>query len=87
MKKVQSPDPEIIDSGSTISGKILYIVQLVGTIIAISMLMVLGIKYMMAAPEGKANIKKQAYIYIVGAVLLFGAVGIVEVIKNFETNI
>lgn len=70
-----------------IRNRVLFIVQLVGSIIAVSMLIVLGIKYMTAAPDGKAEVKKQAIIYIVGAILLFGSVSIVEIIKNFEMGL
>lgn len=87
MSQVQSPGGDIIDRGDSIRGKILFIVQLVGTIIAICILIMLGIQYMIAAPDGKANIKKQAVIYIIGAFFLFGAVGVVEIIKQFGTGL
>ena len=36
----------------------------------------------MASPDGKAEIKKQAFAYILGAVLLFGATWILPLIKT-----
>ena len=87
MEQVQSPDGDIITRGDSIRGKILFIVQLIGTIVAICTLLVLGIKYMIAAPDRKADIKKQAVIYIIGAFFLFGAVGVVEIIKQFGTEL
>ena len=75
-----------IDKAQLVGNRVLFIVQVVGSIIAISMLTVLGIKYMVAAPDGKAEIKKQAIIYIVGAVFLFGSVALVEIIKKFGTS-
>ena len=66
-------------------GKILGIFQAVGVSVAVVMLAWLGIKYIMASPDGKAEIKKQAFAYILGAILLFGAAVIVEVVKNAAT--
>lgn len=65
-----------------IGGTVLGIFQAVGTIIAVVMLVWLGIKYIMASPDGKAEIKKQAFAYILGALLLFGAVWIVPIIAS-----
>ena len=65
-----------------IGNTILSIFQAVGTIIAVIMLVWLGIKYIMASPEGKAEIKKQAFAYILGALLLFGASWIVPIIAS-----
>ncbi len=65
-----------------IGNTILSIFQAVGTIIAVIMLVWLGIKYIMASPDGKAEIKKQAFAYILGALLLFGASWIVPIIAT-----
>lgn len=59
------------------------IIQLVGVAIAVIMLIVLAIKYISAAPGDKAEIKKHAVVYIVGAVVLFGAAGILGIVRNF----
>ena len=56
-------------------------------IIAIIMLIVLAIKYISAAPGDKAEIKKHAVVYVVGAVVLFAATGILQIIKKFSTNV
>jgi len=64
------------------------LVQVVGMGVAIVMLIVMAIKYISAAPSEKAEIKKSVTIYIVGAIVLFAATGILQVIKNFaQTNI
>lgn len=73
-------------SAQNIAGTILGVVQVVGMAVAVIMLIVLAIKYISAAPNDKAEIKKHAVVYIVGAVILFAAAGIVEIIKNFSTN-
>ncbi len=64
---------------------IINIVQVVGMGVAIIMLVVMAIKYISAAPSEKAELKKSATIYIVGAIVLFAATGILQVIKNFAS--
>lgn len=72
---------------SNIIGSIITIVQVVGMGVAIIMLIVMAIKYISAAPSEKAEIKKGATIYIVGAIVLFSASGILGIIKNFASNV
>lgn len=77
--------PEATDTSNrvqTIAGKILGVVQVIGVAVAVIMLIVLAIKYISAAPNDKAEIKKHAVVYVVGAVVLFAASGILEVIKT-----
>ena len=72
---------------TNIIGSIINIVQIVGTGVAIIMLIILAIKYISAAPGDKADIKKHAVVYVVGAIVLFAATGILQIIKNFSGNI
>lgn len=62
---------------------ILRIVQIIAMAVAIIMLIVLAIKYISSAPNDKAQIKQHAVVYVVGAVLLFGASGILGLVQNF----
>ena len=55
-------------------------------IIAVILLIMLGIKYMTAAPEGKAEIKKMAITYVVGAVLVFAAGLVLQIIGNVANS-
>lgn len=71
----------------SISGIIIGSVQVTGIAVAIIMLAVLAIKYMVSAAADKAEIKKHAAIYIVGAICLFGATGILQIIKSFADQI
>lgn len=64
---------------------VVFQVAAVGT--AVIMLIVLAIKYMVASPGDKADIKKSATIYIVGAVVLFASGAILGIIRNFAKNI
>ena len=69
-------------------GSVIVTVQVVVTGIAVIMLIVLAMKYMLAAPGDKADIKKHAVVYVVGAVILFSVSGILKIIQVFsEQNI
>ncbi len=70
-----------------ISGTILGVVQVIGVAVAVIMLIVLAIKYISAAPNDKAEIKKHAVVYVVGAVVLFAASGILGIIKDFANTV
>lgn len=54
--------------------------------IAAGMLIYMGIKYMTSAPDGKAEMKKQLTIYIVGFILAVAAATIVGVLENTITG-
>lgn len=70
-----------------ISSTALTVIQVIGIAVAVIMLMVLGIKYMVASAADRAEIKKHAIVYVVGAIIMFGAAGIVGIIKDFATGI
>lgn len=74
-------------SVNRIIGAMLTVVQVVGSGVAVIMLIVLAIKYISAAPSDKAEIKKHAVVYVVGAVVLFAAAGIIGIVRNFAGNI
>lgn len=74
-------------SVNRIIGALLTVVQVVGSGVAVIMLIVLAIKYISAAPSDKAEIKKHAVVYVVGAVVLFAAAGIIGIVRNFAGNI
>lgn len=83
-KTIQAQDTTgAAKKAQTVAGSILAIVQVIAVATAIIMLIVLAIKYISSAPNDKAEIKKHAVIYVVGAVLLFGASGILGLIRNF----
>ena len=66
---------------------IIGVIQIVGVTAGVITLMTLGLRYMMAAPSEKADVKKTAIIYIIGAILMFSASGILGVIRTFALNI
>lgn len=61
---------------------ILGIIQSIGTFVAVAMLMILGIKYMLGSLEERATYKKSMLPYVIGAVLLFGAVNITAIVVD-----
>lgn len=84
--QVKAEQSDAADSTRSAANKILGIVQVVAVSVAVIMLIVLAIKYISSAPNDKAEIKKHAVIYIVGAVLLFGATGVLQLIKQFAED-
>lgn len=69
-----------------IVGAVLYIIKIAAVGTALIMLAVLAMKYMSSAPSDRATIKKHAVVYVVGACVLFGAAGILNIIENFATQ-
>ena len=72
---------------STITSWVIYIIQIIAFAAAVIMLIFVGIKFLTASPEGKAEIKKTAVIYVVGAILLFAATGILQIVRMLANNI
>ena len=81
-----SGDGSTATSVGNIVGSVLYVAKIVAVGLALIMLAVLAMKYMSAAPGEKATIKKHAVVYIVGAIVLFGAAGILNIIETFATK-
>lgn len=68
-------------------GNIAGIVQIAGTIVSAGALIVIGIRYVVASAEEKAEYKERMVPYIIGAVLLFGATNIVNILyKSFISD-
>ncbi|MBR2705596.1 MAG: hypothetical protein IKG14_00815 [Clostridia bacterium] len=66
---------------------IIGIVQYICYAAAVILLVILGVRFMTASPEGKAEIKKSAIIYVIGAVLVFAAGLILGLIVNTATPV
>ena len=74
------------NAATNVTGALLTVFRIAAVGVALIMLVVVAIKYMSAAPEGKAEIKKHAVIYVVGAIVLFASAGILQIIETFATN-
>lgn len=71
---------------TTIGGKIVNVIQVVGILVAIVVILVIGIKYMTGSVEQKAEYKKTMIPYVVGAVLLVAGTSIVKIIYSTISN-
>ncbi len=82
-KNVTGTSTEQSKKVQNIGNQILGIVQVVAITIAVIMLVVLAIKYLTSSPNEKADVKKSAMTYVIGAIVLFGSSGLLQVIKGF----
>lgn len=69
------------------ANNIIGIVQVICYAAAVIMLVLLGVKFITASPEGKAEIKKSAIIYVIGAIIVFAAGTLLGIISNLSTNV
>ena len=76
-------DASTANSVEKIVGAILYITKVIAVGIGLIMLTAVAIKYMSSAPGERATIKKHAVVYVVGACVLFGSAGILNIIQKF----
>lgn len=83
-KGSESSDLQGKNEVASVIGGILDAVRIATAAIALIMLTVLGIKYMTSSPNDRAEIKKGATVYLVGAFVMFGASTLVTVIKTFS---
>lgn len=56
------------------------VVQIVGTMVSVGTIIIIGIRYVIASADEKAEYRERMIPYLIGAVLLFGASNIVNVI-------
>ena len=80
-------DTSDTNSVQTIGGRIIGIVQVVGNIVAIAMIIVLGIKYMMGSAEERAEYKKTLFPYFIGAILIFAAANLAQMVYNWASTV
>ena len=70
-----------------IIGVILSFIRIIAIGIAIIVITYLGIKYMSAAPNEKANIKNQLITFTIGAVLVLSATAILDKVHSAVTSL
>ncbi len=78
---------EVTDTMDSLTKTIMTIARIVSVTIAIVMLLVIGMKYMIASPGDRADIKKHAVAYVIGAFILFGVSGILTILLTFAEQI
>lgn len=74
------------NSIATLLGKTINVIQVIGTGVAIIMLIVIGIRWIGSSPSGKAQMGKTIRYYIAGAIFIFAAVAILQIVKNFANG-
>lgn len=62
-------------------------IQIVGSVVAVLVLVILGVKYMMGSAEEKAEYKKTLMPYIIGAVLIFAASNIAGIVFSWASGL
>lgn len=60
-------------------GSVAGVIQIVGTAVSAGAMIIIGIKYVVASADEKAEYKERMIPYFIGAVLLFGASNIVKI--------
>ena len=75
------------DSMAKLGGQAISIVTTIGSIAAVIVLIILGLKYMMGSTEEKAEYKKTLMPYVIGAILVFAASAIAGIVYNIGSNI
>lgn len=70
-----------------VGNQVIYLIRLIGTMISVGVLVILGVKYMTASPEGKADFKSTMIPYLVGAVLVFAATWVASAIYGFAIGL
>ena len=76
-----------LDKVQNLGSDVIGIIQVVGSVAAVAVLVVLGIKYMMGSTEEKAEYKKTLMPYVIGAVLIFAASNIASLFYQFAQGI
>ncbi len=79
-----------IDSGATKAGdaivkiisSILGVTRTIGATVALVIFMWIAVKYILASAGEKADLKKYLTTYVIGGLILFGASGIMSIIKT-----
>lgn len=77
---------EINDLNNT-GSNIVKIFQVIGSFSAVAILAYVGIKFMMAGPGEKAQLKGALVPYVVGAIVIFAAVVISTILQNIAGKI
>lgn len=81
-----SNDSSAVSSVNNMAGAIISMAKVICAGVAIIMITVIAMKYMLAAPSEKADIKKHAVVYVVGAIVMFAATAILQIIQNFAVT-
>ena len=76
----------MMEPSELLEEKIIWVVQTIFYGAAVILVIWSGVKFVIAAPEAKAELKKKFIYMVVGAVFLFAAGGITTIIGNMAMN-
>lgn len=83
LSNISGVDPKAnLDEAKPIAANIIGTMQWIGYAIAVIMLVIIGIKYITSSADDKASLKSAAWKYVLGALLITGAVTFVDWIFN-----
>lgn len=80
---VKGKAPEVSNLVGTAAGTVSGVLRIIGVTIALVMLLAIAMKYMISSAGDRADLKKHAVAYVVGAVVLFGATNIIAALIDF----
>lgn len=83
---VGEANPTPLDENKTVESNILGAMQWIGYAIAVGMLIYIGIKYVTSAADERASLKGSLVKYVIGAVLIAGAVTLTSIIFNMGNS-
>lgn len=66
----------------SIAGVMVGVIRIIGTGVALIVLTIIGIKYVIAAPGDRADLKKSSVQYVVGAIIVFGSSQFLGILVN-----
>lgn len=72
-----------VDATQTVLATILSVLRIVAAAVALVIIIVIACKYMLASAGDRADIKKYAINYVIGAFILFGATALLSIAKEF----
>lgn len=75
------------DKITGLGNQLITIISTIGSVAAVIVLIILGLKYMMGSAEEKAEYKKTLMPYVIGAALVFAASTIAGVLYGFLSNV
>lgn len=87
--KLKDVNDEVAEQGKIgeVINIIIGLLQIAGTGISLIVVTMLGLKYILASPSEKADVKKQIAPIIIGCTLLFGAVQLMGAVYKFSQSV
>lgn len=72
----------LINEAAPVGNRIVGVIKVVGIFVSVAMTMIVGMRYMLSSVEEKAEYKKTAIIYLIGAILIFSTTQLIDFIYN-----